>query len=143
MTSFLWDQQQGFLLEGINKKGHIPGRLLSGDAPKDGWWPAIYHREVAFLSLKSIPTEHRYLFQEVVAARTYTTEQIIDARSVFYMGFYHHTLCAFIQYDPKESRFFPMVQITAHEDLFVQLEFFVEEHRPSHTPNHDDQDSHS
>jgi hypothetical protein len=127
MTSFLWDKEKGLLLEGINRTAHIPVALHTGDSPKDGWWPAIYHREVVFLSLREIPTVYVYLYKEILDARPDRTEENIDERSIFFCGFFHHTLCGFVQYDPKEKYLYPMVRLSSHEDLYARLGTYVEE----------------
>ena len=99
-TSLLWDKDQGFLLEGINQKSHIPLELQSGDTPGDGWWPAIYKRETVFHILDDLLQKYPILYEEMKARRSYSCSKEIEERSVFFVHFYHHTLCAWVQYDP-------------------------------------------
>lgn len=115
-TSLLWDKEQGFLLEGINQKAHIPHDLQSGDTPADGWWPAIYKRETVFHALGSLPKKYPILFEEMKAARTYACSTEIEERSVFFIRFHHHTLCAWVQYDPHNQTQYERQQISGDAD---------------------------
>ena len=99
-TSILWDKDQGFLLEGINQKSHIPHESQSGDTPSDGWWPAIYKKKTVFHALDSLPQKYPILYEEIKALCTYSCSREIESRSVFFVHFDHHTLCSWVQYDP-------------------------------------------
>lgn len=111
-TSMLWDKNHGFLLEGINQKSHIPLSLQSGDSPADGWWPAVYKRETVFHALDCVPRKHSKLYKELIEQRQYFCSEEIDERSTFFFHFDHHTLCAWVQYDPVTNTSYDLIQNT-------------------------------
>ena len=77
------DKNQGFLLEGINQKSHIPHDLQSGDTQADGWWPAIYKKEKVFMFL--IPTtEVSDLVWGNEDHMNYSCAQDVNEKCIFY-----------------------------------------------------------
>ena len=126
-TSFLWDEQEGFLLESMNQKSHIPFHLQFGDRPEDGWWPAIYKREVVFHSLINIPKDYPYLYSEIQKTRVFPNTAEIDARSMFLLCFEHHRLCAWVQYDARMQKVYPKVQIDIGGESNDEFDIFVQE----------------
>ena len=123
-TSMLWDKEHGFLLEGINQKSHIPYALQCGDSPADGWWPAIYKRESVFHALDCLPQKHPVLYEEIISTRSYISPKEVDDRSVFFIHFDHHSLCAWVQYDPKTNTTYDLMNKTA-ERVDIDFEDFV------------------